>query len=121
MCIRDRGLYNDPAHGYLSPFGSYAGAIDTGNNGMIWDTSTSAPIAWVNDAVNMVWSPDETRLVVQQTDGSLWILESDGTILTQIPTPPDMQAAVGDFYWSPDSRQLAHLHDGVIDVWQVSM
>ncbi len=115
------GLAHDPAHGYLSPFGAYAGAIDTGSNGMIWDTSTSATIAWINDAVNMVWSPDETRLVVQRTDGSLWILEADGTILAQIPTLPDMQTAVGELYWSPDSRQLAHLHDGVIDVWQVSM
>lgn len=105
--------------GYISPFGAYVGAINTENNGMIWDGQTGSPVAWINDAANMVWSPDETLLVVKRTDGSVWLLESDGTILTQIPTLPHMQAAVGDFYWSPDSRHIAHLHDGVIDVWQM--
>ncbi|MFN8531399.1 MAG: hypothetical protein U0670_22575 [Anaerolineae bacterium] len=38
--------------------------------------------------------------------------------MMRLPANPDMQRAVGEFYWSPDSQRLAHLHDGVIDVWQ---
>ncbi len=105
---------------FLSPTGRYAIALSDDASGLTWDVMSGQILFMVASVHDAVWSPDETRLAIKRTDGSLWLLEADGTILTQIPTFPDMQTAAGELYWSPDSRQLAHLHDGVIDVWQVS-
>jgi len=57
---------------------------------------------------------------VQRLDGSIWLLEADGSILEPFPISASMKESVGTFFWSPDSRQLAHLHDGVIDLWRLN-
>jgi WD40 repeat protein len=112
-------LFQPVDQSFLSPRGTYAGMVDESASGMIWDAQTGELIAGVPDAAQMVWSPDETRLVVQRQDGGIWLMESDGTILTQFPISPSVQEPVGSFYWSPDGTQIAHLHDGVIDLWMV--
>lgn len=113
------GFSDSIKQGFLSPLGTYVGAVDQSGSGLIWDTQTGRIIAGVPDAAQMVWSPDETGLVVQRQDGGIWLMESDGTILEQFPISPSVQEPVGSFYWSPDGTQIAHLHDGVIDLWMV--
>jgi hypothetical protein len=112
------GLMHNTKQGFLSPNGRYAAAIDDTGGGMIWDATTGTPIAMLSDAASVVWSPDETRIAVQRLDGSVWILEADGTIQDVLPTSAGVQAPGGTFFWSPDSQKLAHLHDGMIDLWQ---
>jgi WD40 repeat protein len=114
------GLTQAVSGAFLSPNGHYAAAVDDTGNGVIWNVMTGAPITMVSDTASVVWSPDETRIAVQRSDGSVWILEADGTIETMLPTSASVQAPVGTFFWSPDSQKLAHLHDGVIDLWRLN-
>lgn len=114
------GLISNTQQGFLSPNGSYAAAVDGSGSGMVWDARTGAPVTMLSDTAQVVWSPDETRLIVQRLDGSIWLLEADGSILEPFPISASMQESVGTFFWSPDSRQLAHLHDGVIDLWRLN-
>jgi hypothetical protein len=104
----------------LSPNGHYAAAIDDAGSGMIWDATTGLPIAMLSDTAQVVWSPDETHLAVQRLDGSIWLLNSDGAIRQQIPISASLQKPEGSFFWSPDSSKLAHLHNGVIDLWELN-
>lgn len=103
--------------GFLSPHGSYAATIDSENNGMIWDTHTNEALAWIADAGQLTWSADEQRLAVQRTDGSIWFMETNGRILGHLPTAAAVQHSTGQLIWSPDGGRLAHLHDGIVDIW----
>ena len=86
---------------------------------MLWDATTGSPLAMLADVAQVVWSPDETCLVVQRLDGSLWLLNADGTIRTILPVTAHVQEPVGRFFWSPDSSRLVHLHNGTIDLWHL--
>lgn len=114
-----QGLQANTTQGFLSPNGRYAAAIDNNDNGMLWDATTSDPLVMLADVAQVVWSPDETCLVVQRLDGSLWLLNADGTIRTILPVTVGVQEPAGIFFWSPDSSRLAHLHNGIIDLWHL--
>ncbi|MBC8099547.1 MAG: hypothetical protein H7Y11_08895 [Armatimonadetes bacterium] len=117
-CQLLEGLLGNTSIGFLSPTGRYAAAIDGKGSGMIWDADSGAPIAMLADAALMAWSPDEAHLVLLRTDGSVWLMQADGTIL-QVLSPATSQPPTGSaFFWSPDSQQVAHLHDGMVDLWR---
>ena len=103
--------------GFLSPSGRYAAAIDNGYSGMVWDATNGQPITMLADTAQIAWTPDETRFVIQRTDGSVWLLETDGTIIQSLPTSGNLQTPEGTFFWSPDGDHLAYVHSGVIDLW----
>jgi hypothetical protein len=42
---------------------------------------------------------------------------ADGVFQEALPVPATAQTAIGTFFWSPDSSGLAHVHDGLIDIW----
>lgn len=105
--------------GYISPFGRLAGAVNSDGTGMVWDGRTGQLIAWIADAVAISWSPDERLTAVQRTDGSIWLLDADGTRLRPLAPPLVIGAAAGRLAWSPDSRYLAHIRDGAVMVWDV--
>ncbi|MCA0455108.1 MAG: WD40 repeat domain-containing protein [Chloroflexi bacterium] len=115
-----KGLTQNAQQGFLSPNGHYAAALDAAGSGMIWDATTGLPVTMLADAAQVVWSPDETQLVLQRLDGSIWLLDSTGAVQHQLPISASLQKSEGRFFWSPDSRKLAHLHNGVIDLWQIN-
>jgi len=115
-----KGLTQNTQQGFLSPNGHYAAAVDGAGSGMVWDATTGLPITMLADTAQVIWSPDETQLAVQRLDGSIWLLDSKGVIRQQLPISASLQKPEGSFFWSPDSRQLAHLHNGVIDLWQLN-
>jgi len=111
------GSMNPLQVGFLSPAGNYAASIDIANNGTIWNANTGEPLAWIADAGQIVWSTDEERIAVQRIDGSIWFMETHGTIIGHLPPSPAMQSPSGQLFWSPDGARLAHLHDGVVEIW----
>lgn len=114
-----RGLTHNTQQGFLSPNGHYAAAIDANGSGMLWDATTGLPITMLADTAQVIWSPDETQIAVQRLDGSVWLLDNKGVIQNQLPISASLQKPEGGFFWSPDSRELAHLHNGVIDLWRL--
>jgi Tol biopolymer transport system component len=54
------------------------------------------------------WSPDG-RLVAFQSDGTLWVVGSDGRGLRRLPTTEENNVASegGHPAWSPDSHRIA--------------
>lgn len=115
-----QGLQTNSRQGFLSPNGNYAAAVDDAYNGMLWDATTGNPLAMLANVAQIAWSPDESHLVVQRLDGSLWVLNANGTIRTPLPVIASVQEPVGRFFWSPDSSHLAHLYNGVIDLWHLN-
>ncbi len=113
-----KGLTLNAEQGFLSPNGHYAAAIDAAGSGMIWDATTGLPRSLLANVAQVVWSPDETQLVLQRLDGSVWLLDNTGAVQQQLPISASLQKPEGNFFWSPDNRELAHLHHGVIDLWQ---
>lgn len=115
-----KGLTQNAQQGFLSPNGHYAAALDATGSGMIWDATTGLPITMLADVAQVIWSPDETQLALQRLDGSIWLLDSTGAIQQQLPISASLQQPEGSFFWSPNGRELAHLHNGVIDLWQLN-
>jgi WD40 repeat protein len=113
------GLTHNTQQGFLSPVGQYVAAIDDLGSGMVWNTTNGQAVTMLSDAAQVMWSPDEKLFVVQRLDGSLWILDANGSIREQLPISPGPQKPIGTFYWSPDSSTLAHLYEGVVDLWQI--
>lgn len=113
-----KGLTQNTQQGFLSPNGHYAAALDAAGSGMIWNATTGLPITMLANAAQVVWSPDETQLVLQRLDGTIWLLDSTGAIQQQLPISASLQKPEGSFFWSPNGRELAHLHNGVIYLWK---
>lgn len=111
------GLVTNTRQGFLSPHGRYAAAIDDGYSGMVWDATNGQPITMLADTAQIAWTPDETRFVIQRTDGSLWLLDANGTIIQSLSGSGNLQAPDGIFFWSPDGSHFAYLHNGMIDLW----
>jgi WD40 repeat protein len=115
-----QGLTSSTNQGFLSPLGSFAAAVTVEGDGFVWDAATGTPLFMLADTHSVIWSPNEVRLAVQRTDGSIWILNSHGQIETRLPTSPDIQKPVGSLFWSPDNTKLAHLYNGVLDIWYMN-
>ncbi|MBC7811029.1 MAG: hypothetical protein H7175_07785, partial [Burkholderiales bacterium] len=114
------GLIHNAKRGFLSPAGNYAAAVDSQGGGMIWNATNGEAIAMLSDAAQVIWSPDETRMVVQRLDGSIWLLTADGSIEERLPISASLQSPTGTFFWALDSSALAHIHDGIVDVWRLA-
>jgi hypothetical protein len=104
---------------FLSAHGSFAAAIDSAGSGLIWDARTGKPLAMLADAESIVWPEDESRIAVYRRDGSVWILNADGTVRSTLPVFPGIQEPEGKLYWSPDGGYLAHSVRGVLHVWAI--
>lgn len=116
-----KGTVTFTKQGFLSPNSTYVATIDTAHNGTIWETETGNAIAWITDAANLAWSPDESRIIVQRQDGGLWVMTSQGEILFPLSISPGVLRASGALFWSPNGNQVAYVHDGVIDLWSLGL
>jgi WD40 repeat protein len=119
------GLTDVPIIGALSASGQYAAAATKSGEGLAWDIETGRVLFMLTDAVELVWSPDETSLAVRRSDSAVWVVDMSGRIIHNLPAVGyalspylyNVQPAA-KLVWSPDGQTLAHLHDGVIDLWR---
>lgn len=107
------------AQGFLSAQGRYAAILDTNHQGMVVDTETRSPLFMLSYTANIIWSPDDAKLVVQRTDGRLWLMEANGAILSELDRPSGFKDAAGAFVWSSDGDHLAWIYAGYLLVWDV--
>jgi WD40 repeat protein len=114
-----RGLTSNVQEGFISPYGNYVAAIDSENSGFVWNSRNSSPLFMMTNTVNVIWSPDESKLALQREDGSIWILNADGSDLQVLPKSAHQQKAQGSLSWSRSSQYLAHLYSGVLNIWDV--
>jgi WD40 repeat protein len=114
------GLTKPIAAGFLSPSATYGAATTEDDLGLIWDLATGDPVTMLSGTKRIVWSPDETRLIIQRTDGSLWLMTAQGEFLAEL-LPADGNFSEQDqVLWSPDSQQIAFRRAGVVSIWKIS-
>jgi WD40 repeat protein len=61
----------------------------------------------------LAWSPDGTRLALEAADGSLWLIDPEGTNAVELAPPASEEIpGFGTVSWSPDGAYLACVRDG---------
>jgi WD40 repeat protein len=82
---------------------------DEGKQLSVWDLEMpmTSPASLPGSFTNLVWAPDGSRLVLQKSDGSLWLLPDLAEGNVEQLTPPMQQ--VGILRWSPTGKSLAFI------------
>jgi|GEM_PF-6948687 len=121
------GMITPTEQGFISPDGQYVATINADHDGLVWELETAELQFMLSEVRDIVWSDDATRLAVLRTDDTILVLNENGTIIEQIePTRSlatgylDTSHGIQTLHWSGDNQYLAHIHDGVVDVWSIA-
>ncbi|MBK8135792.1 MAG: hypothetical protein IPK52_08135 [Chloroflexi bacterium] len=116
MRIEMQGASDQFNHYWISPSTEKVAAVNGNGGGMIWESASGAPLQFLSNVADLIWTPDDSTLAILQRNGSVWLQDSDG--LRLLWSPPLPVESPGTLVWSGDGSTLAHVQDGVLRVWK---